>query len=217
MSPRSRQAARTVAAFLIIALLQVYVLADATRPTDNTAAASGTQPRAEPSSMIFGKLNLHGSRRVFVNGNSAESGTTIFSGAQLQTPEGTEATVLLGSIGHVDIAPNSKLTLTFDKASVDVLVLTGNAVLSTNAGVTGTVRSADGKLMNSSPTSAGAVVGLPPAGSSTRAAAATTTEEKLSFIIIPIVIAAVIIAVAVNNGGDDDNTNNVSQSAPPNL
>jgi hypothetical protein len=216
MPHSSRQAARTVAAFLIIALLQVYVLADATRPIDNTADASGTQPRAEPSSMIFGKLDLPGSRRVFVNGNSAESGTTIFSGAQLQTPADTEATVLLGSIGRVDIAPNSKLTLTFDKAGVDVLVLTGNAVLSTNAGIAGAVRSADGKLMSSSPTSAVAVVGLPPAGSSTRAAAAsTTTEEKLSFIIIPIVIAAVIIAVAVNNGGDDDT--NVSQSAPQNL
>jgi hypothetical protein len=168
--------------------------------------------------MILGKLDLPGSRRVLVNGNSAESGTTIFSGAQLQTPEDTEAAVLLGSIGRVDIAPNSKLTLTFDTASVDVLVLTGNAVLSTNAGVTGAVRSADGKLMNSSPASAVAVVGLPPAGSSTRAAAAsTTTEEKLSFIIIPIVIAAVIIAVAVNNGGDDETPNNVSPSTPPSL
>lgn len=208
MSPRSRQAARTVAAFLIIVLFQVYVLADATRPT----VASGT---TVPASMIFGKLSLPGSRLILLNGNSVGSGMTIFSGAQLQTPEGTEATVLLGTVGHLEIAPNSNLTITFDKASVEVTVMAGHAVLSTNAGVTGTVRSADGKVERSSNSAnATSALGLAPVRSTTRAAASTTTEEKLSFIIIPLVIAAIIIAVAVNNGSNNDN---MSASAPTNL
>src|SRR2546423_10488534 len=118
MSPRGKQFARAVAAFLIIVLFQVYVLADATRPT----VASGT---TVPASMVFGKLSLPGSRLILLNGNSVGSGTTIFSGAQLQTPEDTEATVLLGAVGHLDIAPNSNLTITFDKASVDVMVMAG--------------------------------------------------------------------------------------------
>jgi hypothetical protein len=212
MSPRSRQAARAVAAFLIIALFQVYVLADATRPI----VASSTTLSAVPANMIFGKLSLHGSRLILVNGNSVGSGTTIFSGAQLQTPEDTEATVLLGTVGHLDIAPNSNLTVTFDEASVDVMVMAGHAVLSTNAGVTGTVRNADGKVERSSnPANATSVVGLAPIGSTTRAtAAAATKEEKLSLIIIPLLIAAVIVAVAVNNGGNNDN---VSASTPTNL
>jgi hypothetical protein len=196
MSPRSKQAARVLAAFLIIALVQVYVLADAIRPV---AASDATA-----ASMIFGKLSLPGSRLMLVNGNNASSGTTIFSGAQLQTPEATEATVLLGSIGQLDIAPNSNLTLTFDKESVDVLVLAGNAALSTNAGVTGTVRSLDGKVERGNPATALAVVGLPPVGKAARAAK-TSNEEKAAFIIIPIVIAAILIAVAANNGGNNDN------------
>jgi hypothetical protein len=204
--PQGKQAARAVAAFLIIAVVQVYVLADATRP----AATSDATTSAEPASMIFGKLSLPGSRLVLVNGNHVGSGTTIFSGAQLQTPEATEATVLLGSIGHLEIAPNSNLTITFDKESVDVLVVAGNAVLSTNAGITGTVRSPDGKVERSNPATAVSVVSLRPVGKPTRAAD-TTTEEKASLIIIPIIIAALIIAFASKGGGNDDN---LSASAP---
>jgi hypothetical protein len=178
-----------VAASLIITLFQVYVMADAVRPNSS----------AEPSSMVFGKLSLPGSRTILVNGNSATSGTTIFSGAQLQTPEGTEATVLLGPAGHLYIAPNSELTLTFDKGSVDVLVRAGNAVLSTNAGVAGTVRSADGKVISSDPANSGAIAGKP-----ARPASSTSTEEKAALIIIPIVIAAIIVAVAVSNNDNDN-------------
>lgn len=207
MPPGNKHFARMAAAFLIIALLQVYVLADATRPGAATTSA------AESASVLYGKLDLPGSRLIYVNGNSVASGTTIFSGAQLQTPADTEATILLESVGQVYVAPDSKLTLTFDRTSVDVTVESGNAVLSTKEGVNGTVRSADGKVLSSSGSStAGAVVGLPPAAASTSAAAAALSkEEKLAFIIIPVVIAAIIVAVAVNN--DDDN-DNVSPSAP---
>ena len=197
MSHRSQQGARMVAALLVITLFQVYVLADAVRP--NASAA-------EPASMVYGKLSLPGNRAILVNGNNVTSGTTIFSGAQLQTPEGTEATVLLGPAGHLYIAPNSELTLTFDKGSVDVLVRAGNAVLSTNAGVAGTVRGADGKVLDSGdPVGGGATAGKP-AG----AASSTTTEEKAALIIIPIVIAAIIVAVVASNRNDNENVSPIT-------
>ena len=139
---RNKQAVRAVAALLIITLFQVYVLADATRPNVKASATTGARTTAD---MIFGKLSLPGSRVMLVNGNSASSGTTILSGSQLQTPAETEATVQLGSAGHLDIAPDSILTVTFDKASIDVRVTKGSVVLSSNAGVTGTVTNVDGK------------------------------------------------------------------------
>jgi hypothetical protein len=197
MSHRSQQVGRMVAAFLVITLFQVYVLADAVRPNAS----------AEPAGLVYGKLSLPGNRAILINGNNATSGTTILSGAQLQTPEGTEATVLLGPAGHLYIAPNSELTLTFDKTSVDVLVRKGNAVLSTNAGVAGTVRDADGKVLSTvDPANTGATAGKPAS-----AAAKTTTEEKAALIIIPIVIAAIIVAVAASNGNDNEN---VSPTTP---
>ena len=209
---RNKQAVRAVAALLIITLFQVYVLADATRPNIKAGATTGV---ATPADMIFGKLSLPGNRVMLVNGNSASSGTTILSGSQLQTPAETEATVQLGSAGHLDIAPDSILTVTFDKASIDVRVTKGSAVLSSNAGVTGTVTNADGKVESSDPASAASIIGGATAGKATRAAAALSSEEKAALIIIPIIIAAILVAVAASDdGGDDDN---LSPGSPNNL
>lgn len=208
---RNKQAIRAVAALLIITLLQVYVLADATRPNIKASATTGA---VTPADMIFGKLSLPGSRVMLVNGNSASSGTTILSGSQLQTPADTEAAVQLGSAGHLDIAPDSILTVTFDKASVDVRVTKGSALLRANAGVTGTVTNADGKAESSNPASATSIIGGATAGRATRAAAEMSGEEKAALIIIPIIIAAILVAVAASNKSDDDN---LSPGSPNNL
>jgi hypothetical protein len=190
----SRHGMRAIAVLLIISLSQIYVLANA----GTTAATSA------PTALVFGRLNLSGNKLILVNGNEADTGMTIFSGAQLQTPEAVEATVQLGPAGHLDIAANSSLTLKFDSSSVDVYVTAGSALLSTNAGFTGTITTADGKVERSDPSTA-SVIGGVPVGAASRAAAKLTKEEKAAFIIIPIAIAAIIILVAASNDSDDDN------------
>ena len=75
-----------------------------------------------------------------VNGNSAKSGETIFSGQQIQTPEGVGATVQLGGLGRVDIAPNTNLTLTFEEGKINVALVSGCVILTAGKGVVGTVQ-----------------------------------------------------------------------------
>lgn len=102
------------------------------------------------TSMPSGRLMMNGDKPILVNGNAANSGTTIFSGAQLQTPAGVEASINLASIGTLNITPDTDLTLTFDKENVNVQITRGNAFLSTMPGVKGSVTTPDGKSVMSS-------------------------------------------------------------------
>jgi hypothetical protein len=88
-----------------------------------------------------GRLTTRGNNPVTVNGNSARSGETIFSGQSIQTPEGVGATVNLPGIGRVDIAPNSNLTVTFESGKVNVSLSSGCAILTANRGNVGSVES----------------------------------------------------------------------------
>lgn len=96
-----------------------------------TAAQGGNQ----------GRLTTRGNNPVTVNGNSARSGETIFSGQSIQTPEGVGATVNLPGIGRVDIAPNTNLTLTFEAGRVNIALASGCAIITADRGNAGSVES----------------------------------------------------------------------------
>jgi hypothetical protein len=134
MNSVSRKTFKIISVAAALCLFQVYVLAGATTP--NATAANG---------LMLGRLMLAETESILVNGNSANSGTTILSGSQLQTPENVEATVQLGSAGTLYIQPSTNLTVTFDKTNVNVKVAAGNAFVAANAGVTSSVTTPDGK------------------------------------------------------------------------
>ncbi|PYS47883.1 MAG: hypothetical protein DMF68_14845 [Acidobacteria bacterium] len=138
-----KKASETLALLVIFALLQVYVLATPIATTTNTA--NDARSNVAPSALLFGRLSTFGAGKVSVNGNEAASGTTILSGAQIETPEATGATVTLASVGTLDIAPKTTLTVTFNKGSVTVNVIAGDARLTTEEGVRGTLTTPDGK------------------------------------------------------------------------
>lgn len=142
MNSVSRKTLRMISVVAAVCLFQVYVLAGATTP--NVVA---TNPNATPAAngLMLGRLMLAGTESILVNGNSANSGTTILSGSQLQTPANVEATVQLGVAGKLYMQPNTNLTVTFDKTNVDVKVAAGSAFVAANAGVMSSVTSPDGK------------------------------------------------------------------------
>lgn len=86
-----------------------------------------------------GRLTTRGNNPVTVNGTSARSGETIFTGQSIQTPEGVGATVNLPGIGRVDIAPNTSLVLTFESGKVNVALTSGCVILTANRGNAGSV------------------------------------------------------------------------------
>jgi hypothetical protein len=109
-------------------------------------AIGASQLNVFASPDIMGKLKTRNNKPCLVNGNKATSGTTILSGAQIVCPESVGATVELGPLGRLDIAPSSDMTLAFDGSTVNVQLKTGYVILTTKKGIAGTVTTSAGKV-----------------------------------------------------------------------
>ena len=109
-------------------------------------------------SPIMGKLRTRNNKPVTVNGSNVTSGTTIMSGAQIQCPEKIGATVDLGSLGRLDIAPKTDLTLTFDSTKITVDLRSGYLVLTTKPGINGAVNTLEGKVFATDPAKLSSVI-----------------------------------------------------------
>lgn len=195
---KPRITSRATALLLTFALLNVFVLAGASTTKANTSAGEVTANK-----MLAGRLSLASEQSMFVNGNQAVAGTTIFSGMRLQTPEGVDAAVQLGALGSIKIEPQSDLTLEFSNGSVEIKVMAGDVALTTNAGVNGTLTTADGRILRSNKALAGTLT----SSNKTKAARALSKGQKAALIILPIVAAIIIIAVVVHDD-DDESPNN---------
>lgn len=138
----SHKAVKTIALLLVFCIADVYVLANARKP--NTSARD-TATNITPGKTLLGRLFVPYHREILVNGHSAMSGDTIISGSHLQT-DFTGATVQIASIGELEIAPITDLSLTFDLRGVAVKIAAGNATLRTSDGVKGEVVMPDGEV-----------------------------------------------------------------------
>lgn len=72
---------------------------------------------------------------VMLNGEKALSGRTFFSSGTIATTESTTATVKLGKLGSVSLAPNSVLSLSFDENSITGTLSSGQITVSNTEGV----------------------------------------------------------------------------------
>src|SRR4051794_15103635 len=88
----------------MIALLLVFALFDLSARAAFAAPALSTTTAA---AQVSGRLSTRGNRAIVVNGNNTEAGATILDGATIETPDGTGATIDLGPLGQVDLAPNT--------------------------------------------------------------------------------------------------------------
>ncbi len=199
LSTQRRLSQRTLAILLSVVMLNIYVLMGAPTSRASTSPSAG---EATSNKLMVGRLALADQQSIFVNGNEARTGTTIFSGMRLQSPAGVNALVQLGSLGHVDLEPGSDLTLDFTSAYVSVKVAAGAATLTTNDGVNAMVTSPDGKVAMSEGTKAAV---LSSAGS--LPAAKMSNKAKALWIIIPIAVVVTIIIVVVATDDDDSPSN----------
>ncbi|HLE62974.1 MAG TPA: hypothetical protein VI750_07540 [Pyrinomonadaceae bacterium] len=100
---------------------------------------------ASPGAKAAGELSVAGN--VTVNGQRAISGGTLFSDSMITTAEKSSATVSIGKLGRVELAPNSSLRLSFSDNSISGVLENGSANLSTLAGVTVDVTTKDGQVV----------------------------------------------------------------------
>jgi hypothetical protein len=138
MNQKRQRAASAIALLLVFSLSQVYVHA-------NLAGKSLATKAAAPAPARAGKLTTRGNNPIIVNGNRTTPGTTILSGSQLLTPEGVGASVQFGRTSVLRMAPETSLTINFSDSSIDVILNSGYATLTTDGGVKGSLTTPDGK------------------------------------------------------------------------
>jgi hypothetical protein len=151
------------------------------------------------------RVSTSGNRPILVNGNSTASGGSLATGAIIETPDGVSATIDLGPLGVLDIAPNSKVVLDFDcppappagteaePCKVKAKVLAGCVVMKTKKGTQGQIDTDAQEKIQETTTKGGSSLNfcMPGAAAAAAGAAATTAGG----------IGAGTIAAAVIAGG----------------
>ena len=113
MNVRTWKALTTVAAVLVFLFAQVSYL-----------------HAGSPQRVITARLTTKNNQPITVNGNSAGTGSTILTGATIETPDQVSATIDLGDAGTVELQPNSKIQLDYDiNGNVRVKAIRGCAVV----------------------------------------------------------------------------------------
>ncbi|MFN2456217.1 MAG: hypothetical protein ABR577_18605 [Pyrinomonadaceae bacterium] len=98
-----------------------------------------------PPQQFIARLTTTGNRPITINGASAVGGAAILTGATIETPDQVGATINLGSLGELDVAPNTLLTLEFDQnGNVKVTLKRGCTILRTRKNVNATIETEQG-------------------------------------------------------------------------
>lgn len=139
MNLRRRKSYKVVAALLLFATVQLAIQIGFAAPTT-------PMPNVAPFPQQFiARLTTRNNQPITVNGNSAASGASILTGATIETGADQSATVNLGPLGNLDIAPNTKLVLTYDEnGNVKATMVFGCAVLTAKKKTTGEVATEQG-------------------------------------------------------------------------
>ncbi len=121
---------------------------------------------AAPVVQQNGKLVTTGNQAISVNGNSMSSGGTILSGATIETPPGVGATINLGSLGSVDLAPGTKAILEFSSdGTIKLKVIQGCAIVNSKKGTEGTIETEQGEAGKTNKEQGGILdICVPPGG-----------------------------------------------------
>jgi hypothetical protein len=110
---------------------------------------------------ITGKLITSGNLPITVNGNSSQGGSSILSGAVVETPDNVSATIQIGDLGEVELAPGTLAVIEFTGNNVKVTLKRGCAALTTNKGTTGSVVNDQNKVYATNSSAEEGVVGDP--------------------------------------------------------
>jgi len=122
MKPRGSSSHKAIALLIVFSFMQFCVVCALAAPTP-------TLPQA-----ITARLTTRGNQSVSVNGNNVSSGATILSGATIETGDGVGATINLGSLGTIEIAPNSKVLVEFSNGKIKVTIIQGCAIIRNKRG-----------------------------------------------------------------------------------
>lgn len=139
-----QKSVKTLSLFLTLCLLPLSVHSKA----DDKGDKNKPLPPAIP--LLAGKLVTRGNQPVLVNGNIVGTGTTILTGATIQTFNGTRAAVRIGALGNFELAPNSSAALVFsgdpNSGQISGILKRGCATLTANTNIAGSLATPDGMM-----------------------------------------------------------------------
>jgi hypothetical protein len=139
MNLRRRKGYKVIAALLLFAMAQLAMQIAFAAPS---SPATNVAPIPQ---QFIARLTTRNNQPITVNGNSATTGASIVTGATIETGADQAATVNLGPLGTLDIAPNTKLVLTYDEnGNVKATLVYGCAILAAKKKTTGEVATEQG-------------------------------------------------------------------------
>lgn len=149
MNQKRRHGSRVIAALLLLSIAQVSLQVGLAEPNNTT------NPVAVPQQVV-GRLTTRNNQSIMVNGLSAGSGASILTGATIETGADQSATVNLGPLGSLDIAPNTKLVLTYDdQGNIKAVIAYGCAILTAKQRTTGEIATDKGSAGTTNPATGG--------------------------------------------------------------
>ena len=144
MNPKRRNGPRAIAALLLFSIVQIGL-----------QVGLATNVTAIPQQFVA-RLTTRNNQPITVNGLSATTGASILTGATIETGADQSATVNLGPLGSLDIAPNTKLVLTYDdQRNVKASIIYGCAILTAKKQTTGEIATEQGSAGKTDPATGG--------------------------------------------------------------
>lgn len=104
-----------------------------------------------PQRPLLGRLMTRNDQAILVNGVSANSNDTVLTGSSIETPDKVGATVFLGSLGMLDIAPQTTARLDYSIGKISVTLVRGCVILRTKSKTTGSVDTSAGSAGSTDP------------------------------------------------------------------
>src|SRR5215510_9420619 len=155
MNQKRRNGPRAIAALLLFSIMQIGLQVGLAEPTSNT-----TNVTPVPQQFVA-RLTTRNNQPITVNGLSATTGASILTGATIETGADQAATINLGPLGSLDIAPNTKLVLTYDdQGNVKAVLVYGCAVLTAKKKTSGEIATEQGTAAGKTDPAVGGVLDI---------------------------------------------------------
>ena len=148
MNLRRRKAFKVIAALLLFSISQIGLQIGFAEP-------HATKTPLVIPQQIVGRLVTRNNQPITVNGQSASTGASIVSGGVIETAADQSATVNVGPLGSLEIAPNTKVMLTFETGSLKAAVTFGCVILRAKKGTTGEIETEKGSIGKTDPATGG--------------------------------------------------------------
>src|SRR5499426_4875855 len=150
MNQKRRNGPRAIAALLLFSIMQISLQVGLAEPTSNTTNATPVPQQ------FVARLTTRNNQPITVNGLGASTGASILTGATIETGADQSATVNLGPLGSLDIAPNTKLVLSYDDhGNVKAVIIFGCAILTAKKKTKGEVATENGSAGKTDPAAGG--------------------------------------------------------------